>query len=333
MAVNVFPAPAAAATGGTWVRLSSTAQTISKMTRTWAPGLYKFSAFAPTFNASPIATVTFFNGGGSVIATATTIDSDSGSTVNGTEVHVYLSSAATELQIRSTTGGTLVKIEALPLDVYLTGELSQYTTSQTITIPATSDVLIIGAGGNGANADNSARGGGGGGSGYISTFSLAAGSYALVVGAAPGGATTLAGYTANGGSSGSAGAGGNGGSGGGAVNNWGVGHNGGANGANGTSGSAGAGGTGSGVTPPAWAPPSVAGIGGTQTGGGGVGGTAGGFYGGGGGGSHGNGSYSGSVGGSATAGSGGGGGGGSNMAPGNAGGTGGSGAAYVLSWV
>lgn len=203
-----------------------------------------------------------------------------------------------------------------------------YSTTGNITLTDTTNYITIIGGGGGGNSNG--IGGGGGGSGYITSFTRGAGTYALSVGAGgaggsttggAGGVTTFDGQTANGGSGatpgnqgyGVGGAGGS--SGGGGTYNWTAGF-GGINGETGAGGAGGASGAGSGVLQPIWCP---AGVRYTTRG------QAGAFYGGG----NGSGTINGDSGAVKNAAAGTGGGGGAN--DGNqAGGNGGSGAAYIL---
>lgn len=255
-----------------------------------------------------------------------TQDTDSGNTYGVYSEMILNVTNQVGWQVQSNVADTIMVIQKLSFteaaDFF--SVVQTVTTSGTISLAQSASCILLGGGGGGAGGVSYPTGGGGGGAGYQANFSLAAGTYTLVLGAggasnSPGGQSSIGGFTANGGNNGGGFGGGAGGSGGGSGGRGGGnGGGGGANGGNGANNSDNNGGPGSG-----------SGVGltgkmGLTAGGGGGGGYyggAGGLYGGGGGAQAG-------VGGSAGAGAyaaGGGGGGG-----GQAGGTGGPGVFYYL---
>lgn len=295
-------------------------------------GFYTFKFYADTAT-TPTGTVKTYDSSFVLGTTTTTLDRDTGSTANYSEMYLSLTDSTPFVTVSSTSAGYLVA-QKLPEKAGVFAPITVYSTSQTVTITNSSPFVLIGGGGGGGSIGGPVTGVGGGGSGYLQKNTVQPGSYSLVIGAGGaaggaggstgggGGASTFAGYTANGGNPGNAttgdiwsGAnGGNGGSGGGP-------NGGGAGGSNGSNGSNGVGfgGTGSGVTSAAWYP--------TGSGGGSNGngyGNGGGVYGGGGGGWSNSYTYGGGGAGAV------GGGGGGVGNGGNAGGPGGKGALIVF---
>lgn len=316
MAVSIIGGANASANQAVWCTASSPSVLVTKM---FTAGVYRVTALIASAGNTPNVSL-IFTGPTGIISSIDLIDFDSGSATNYTEGVITLSADASGVLI-ATTATVNVGIEKVAdaVNSGATMVLNTYTTSQSITIDNSFfAALAIGGGGNGGTGWT---GGGGGGSGYLaSTYSIAPGTYPLIVGGGGGGTTTFAGMTAAGGNNASGGNGGNGGSGGGGsqYSNGGVGGTGGSNGSAGQAASAVAG-TGSGITKPGWL--TITSVGGTSSEAGGFGG---GFYGGGGG----AGGRYGGTGGSAAAGTGGGGGGGGqgDSAPG----AGGAGALYIL---
>jgi hypothetical protein len=280
----------------------------------------KFTFFSSESAQTPITTVTFSD---LALPTPTTVvhtslDYDSGATSNVSELIVAIPSAAKYILFSPQASYTVyVKAEYTKVSYNPGIAPTRYTASQTVVVTRPSFAVLLGGGGSGWGGSNGF--GSGGGSGYITTGSVAAGSYPLVIGAggpatqnspnSHGGSTTFAGLTALGGrgpsAAANAGAGGAGGSGGGGGANGGP--AGGAGGFNGNSGAASqaGGGAGSGVVAPVFQAATSGG------GGGGLGGGAGGgVYAGGGGGGGAGGNNNGFVGGGGSANGFGGGGGG-----------------------
>jgi hypothetical protein len=270
-------------------------------------------AYSKLGTTTPIISGTFINAGGSFIGTFTTVDTDTGSTANYSEVQVAVPSGTVKISM-TTNSAAFASIEYLKLSLAPTLTPAKYTTSGNIAVPNGATVTLLGGGGGGGGwGGGNTWKFGGGGSGYLTNGSVTAGVYALTIGApgagsgggtgGTGGTTTFSTFSASGGTGGGNGFGGGGGSNGGSP-----GSNGGFNGT-----------PGSGVVPTLFTSVAAdAGIAGQYATGGGV-------YGGGGGGT---GNSAGSAG--SANGSGGGGGGGNASYGGGSGGNGAAGALYVL---
>lgn len=270
-------------------------------------------------------TGSFVNDVNDILGTFTTLDNDTGSTVNYSEVITAVPTGTTKVRL-SSTSPAFVFIQPIQTSPFAPLTAQVYQTSQSITLANSASVALLGGGGSGGSAVNSSRNPGGGGSGFLTHGTINAGTYTLTVGAggpvvggesagASGGATTFSTFNAAGGGGGGFASGASGGSGGGFQGDGGWG------------GNSGAGGTGSGVTPNLFTVTSAnRGIAGPVAG-------AGGLYGGGAGGSNvgNNGGTAISSGASAVSGTGGGGGGAKTWNSATVtGGAGGSGALWVL---
>jgi hypothetical protein len=283
-------------------------------------------------------TGSFTNDANDILGTFTTVESDTGSTVDYSEIITAIPAGATKVRL-SATSPAFVFIRPIQVSPFAPLTAQVYQASQSITLANSASIALLGGGGSGGGGNSSSRNPGGGGSGYLTHGTVNAGTYTLSIGAgAPvtgadsgssGGTSTFSTFNAAGGSGGGFAAGGAGGSGGsagapspGADGGWG-GNSGGS-----TGGGGGAGGAGSGVAPNLFIVTSAnRGITGSQAT------SAGGLYGGGAGGSN-TGNNGGTAiysGGSALPGTGGGGGGGKTWNSASVtGGAGGSGALWVL---
>lgn len=320
-----------ASSGPVWI--SAPASGMYNYTKAMVAGTYRIKVYATGLQATPTATISFTNTAGSVIAQAVAVDSVSNDSYNPSEAIIVVPSAAAGVGI-NTNQAVVVSLE--PIGSVSTGavvNVVSYASSGNITLSTAGKVLLLGGGGSGGGGQSGLDyAGGGGGSGYATVASLAAGTYAAVIGAGgtavganatgnTGGTTTMSTYSALGGLGGKSGnttsiggAGGSGGGGGGRNSGASTG-SGGVNGANGNASTGAIGGVGSNSKLPFWV---AYGNGGTVGGGGGV-------YAGGAGGPN-NGGSSGTAG---TAAAGGGGGGGSNVDATGGGGAGYAGAIYV----
>lgn len=219
------------------------------LTKTFAPGLYKFTAIKTSQDSTPTATATFKNSSGATILEVSLLDLDTSNTLNNAERFIQLTSTAESLYVGSSLN-IYFSVDLITSQIANTStiQVTSYTSNQTVTVPSdVMSVLILGGGGGGATYDSWS---GGGGSGYLTTStSITPGSYALVIGSggspdSSGGTTTFAGLTAAGGGGGysqNGAAGGSGGAGG--------------TGTGGTNGSNGGGwspGAGSGIQLPSW---------------------------------------------------------------------------------
>jgi hypothetical protein len=265
MAISAFPAPAAGGADTIEAVAITVANSAFVINKPGLPGLYEFKAISNTA-ATPTGTIRFLDSNSAEISVFSLLDYDTGSTANESVVvarlEVEFSKIVITLNLVSTVVITSYQTPSAAEQVTITA----FNTTQTVVRTTTNPAILLGGGGGGGRGSNTNTGGGG--SGYIEKFSVAPGTYSLVVGAGGGGegdgsASTFNGLTAAGGSRGTNSAGGAGGSGGGQ----------GTGGANGANGSGAGGGVGSGVTLPFWRAPGVGG--GTHT--------AGGFYAGGGG--------------------------------------------------
>lgn len=207
------------------------------------------TVYGGNFSTSPTVT---FTGTNSVAITATTVTRVSSTQLTVTRP-ASLTATYTPYQVAVFNGsippaqGSIhVKQDPKTLSLVF------YTTSQSITVTGSTQFLMSGGGGGGAGGFFTTNGWNGGGSGYITSGTVSAGTYSLVVGAgglgvpygqttSSGGATTFAGYTANGGAGGDQGGAGGSGAGGGTGLGAGssAGTYGGTNGANGATGIAG----------------------------------------------------------------------------------------------
>jgi hypothetical protein len=332
MAFNVI---GAVETEVVWYKVASGGSAISF----FAPELQnsnfaKFTFFSSTSAATPSVTVTFTSINTPTVASAISVDYDTASSANTSELVMEIPVGSTNVSF-SQQGYDFFVLAEYSTKTYTSSiAVAKYITTQSITLSKTSTVVLLGAGGGGRGGGNQQHGGGGG-SGYITSGTVSPGTYTLTVGAgggsnANGGSTTFAGLTAAGGlastgtSTNDYARGGNGGSGGGGGREYdNLPGSGGVNGGNGGSGGKGVGGIGSGVVPTLFRGEAVAigrvnevGLGGGVYNGG-AGGT---MY------------YGGAQNGLNATGSGGGGGGGAitNVSTTCAGGTGGTGALYVL---
>lgn len=244
-----------------WYEVNST--TARSKDTTFAAGLYTATAIVKSQTASPVVDniiISFYNSSNQEITAQTLVESDTGSTIDSFTKTFLLVEEASYLKIVSPNQDIFFSIQQLS-EGYESQEsvtLNYYTTSQDVTT-SSNDIgwILLGAGGGSYQQGwGGANGSGGGGSGYaVVELSPTDGTYPLVVGtgaaASDGGASTFAGFTANGGTVGAQGGnGGPGGSGGG--RGAGTGSYGGANGESG--GGDANGGAGSGLSLPEWAP-------------------------------------------------------------------------------
>ena len=269
--------------------------------------LASIKVYSKTGLLTAVATGSFLSGAGAVLSGFTTVDTDTGSTVNYSEIQAVIPAGTARISF-STNIPAFVSVEYLKLSIAPTINPTRYSTSGSITVNNSFSFALLGGGGSGGSrTDNSSHRGGGGGSGFLTTGTLAAGTYSFVPAAgAPASTTPSTGGTSNfstfsaaggnggqpGSFNGAGGAGGNGGSGGGgganvnSTSSFGIG---GFNGNGGTGGTT-PNGTGSGVSTGLFtsvAPSGVGSGGGAYAGGSGAGnaggGSANGFGGGGGG--------------------------------------------------
>jgi hypothetical protein len=183
----------------------------------------RFTFYSVASAVTPTNALAFLNSSNGTISSHTPFDLDTGSTANASELVVEIPAAAVAISF-SPMASTLVFVRAEYSAVnYAQGiNVTKYTTSQSITLTKTSSVALIGGGGSGAGGSGFNFAHGGGGSGYITSGSVTAGTYSLVIGSGaggsgssagnPGGSTTFAGLTAAGGSGASSTQGGAGGS-------------------------------------------------------------------------------------------------------------------------
>lgn len=255
MAISSFapPAVAAAVEQEVWYLISTTGTDLM-LPASLNSGLYRLRAYATALNSTPTVSYKLYDSADALVSTTNSVDTDSGSSVNYSEAIVSVPGAGHSMLINTNTAGYITIQKVMTNGAVGVLSLTTYTTSQSITITGTAKCALFGAGG------GAPQGGGGAGSGYLTKFTLGAGTYSLVVGAggspgSNGGQSTFAGYTANGGLAPSGANGGAGGSGGGGAN---YGSSttfaGGKNGANGASSGYGTGGTGSGVARPLYLP-------------------------------------------------------------------------------
>ena len=188
-------------------------------TLTTANQLYDFveslvsGVYTITWNGGGTLNVDFYNGT-TYIGTAT-----------GTSSITYnLAQSATGYKMWNTVGNVSVVISLTALALApVSGVLTTYTTSQTITATGDGYAVLVGGGGGGGGGFSSGVGGGGGGSGgIVGSRIVLTGSLALVIGTGgtggvagtpgtngnPGIASTFAGLTAGGGGGGIQGGGG-----------------------------------------------------------------------------------------------------------------------------
>jgi len=268
----------------------------------------------------------FLNSANSILSTFTTVDTDTGSTANYSEIIAPVPAGATRMRL---TASAPAYVFVQPSQLAPFGPLNAtiFTTSQSITVDSTVSFALLGGGGSGGSrTDNSSHRGGGGGSGYLTSGTVNAGTYTLTIGTgAPGstspttgGTSSFSTFNALGGSpgapgsfNGAGGTGGAGGSGGGQGANINVANSAGSGGINGNNGNPGGAGSGT---------PAVL----FTSGPGGSGGTGGGAYAGG------SGATNGGAGGGSANGAGGGGAGSASSGAPAAGGAGGAGALWIL---
>jgi len=198
MAIEVFPAPAAASS--TPDAMTCTVGTLYEKIQTFTPAIYTV-----TCSSAVVAVVEFYSDSFTVITTATT--------VSGT-VAVNLASTADRIKIYVKSGTSIpvtITKSANSLTNSFSGTLDTITSTGTYTGTSTSGygyVVVVGAGGGGANTGANKGGGGSGGVGV--KIAALTGSMAVTIGAAgvantDGGATTFAGITAGGGLKGTGG--------------------------------------------------------------------------------------------------------------------------------
>jgi hypothetical protein len=312
MAVNLFPAPTLALRNHPDAAIVAAGQDISvriplaatdytlAASSLFGAGIYRIRAYSA--NATSYATLpvlTFQQVDSALVnvgSSFTTTDADSGNTYGYGELMLTVSNQA-GWRVRSSIADTIMLVQRLAFAeaaaVFVDTSVTAVTASQSLALTSPVSCVLFGGGGGGANNSGGPPGGGGGGSGFQTRFSLAAGTYSLVIGAggaavSAGGTSSIGGFTALGGNPGGGFGGGSGGSGGGSGDRSGTGAGaGGANGAAGNNNASnnGSPGGGSGVT--------ITGFMGLTAGAGGApgsSGSAGGFYGGGGGGQIANGS-------------------------------------------
>jgi hypothetical protein len=194
-----------------------------------------------------------------------TQDTDSGNTYGVYSEMILNVTNQVGWQVQSNVADTLMVIQKLSFSEAASffSILQTVTTSQTVTLTQSAACALIGGGGGGAGGNIWPSSGGGAGSGFLNKFNIAAGTYALVIGAggtggpaggsgATGGTSSFGTFTALGGNGAGGFGGASGGSGGGSGTRGGTGSpgGGGTNGGSGGNNSTanGAAGSGSGVT-------------------------------------------------------------------------------------
>jgi hypothetical protein len=266
MAINVYKRQGIQ-DKGEWYDLASTSISyVFPVLNLVDRALVHVKAYSKTGTNTPIITGSFSNEAGSPVGSPfTTVDTDTGSTANFSELIVAVPAGATRINLQASIA-CFAFVQPSQLAPFAPLNPTLFTTSQSITVGDTSPFTLIGGGaGGGGGGTSSYWYSGGGGSGYLTFGSVNAGTYTLTigtggaggnVGGGAGGTSSFStfnalggnpGATASGNGTGATGGSGGSGGGGGANSNTGVAGNGGTNGGNGNGGTGSSGGAGSGV--------------------------------------------------------------------------------------
>jgi hypothetical protein len=297
MAINVFPASLGAGVEK-FSNMIGPSQNVDFPVSDFPTGTYRFRAFSAAGNSTPIVTLNFIKNS-VIIATVSTVDWDTGSTANFSEIITPVTGDYDTVRMLANTNCfvSILKLATFEASINV---ITRYTASQGIVLAKPSTFVAFGGGGGGGAAFY--YGAGGAGSGRFVRGNLAAGPGNIIIGAGGAGSNdgSVGGtggftrvvvggvtHTANGGAGGASadsGGGGAGGSGGGSGAQGATGRGGGGGGTQGNNGGVGlggpAGGTGSGMAVSSLDQQEMQ----FTIGSGGGGGQGGGFYGGGGGG-------------------------------------------------
>ena len=280
MAVSVFSSKGVMDTGE-WYRVDapevSYRYTIANLA---SKDLVEVRGYAQNGLSTPIINIIFTDSSGSNIASYNTVDFDTGSSRNYSQLIVSVPVNAVGIKLGTLSSASFVFIRPFQVTPFPPLTPLKYDFTQGVVISNTAEVAVMGGGGAGGATLSSSGTKGGGGSGYLVHGTVEPGSYTVFVGAgavggtnnaqsASGGTTTFGNITAAGGLGG-ANAGGAGGSGGGGAGSQTSGAAGNPGGFNGNNGGGGNGGAGSGVTANLFTPSNAAYITGGQAAGGGV---------------------------------------------------------------
>jgi hypothetical protein len=190
------------------------------------PGYYMVSLYPQSGPSGTTITGAVVFGTPSGNISVSTVDDDTGSTVNPSRQFVNLPRGATSITTNFGAGvNGIVVVSFVGQTLVTTGtSVTTYTTSQNVSIPSNTvswGAYIIGGGGRGANQGRHSGGGGGGYMTQVTGLSIGSTHFLTVGGGSggtgPGGTTTWGGFSAAGGNSSTGTAGATGGSNGGSA--------------------------------------------------------------------------------------------------------------------
>jgi hypothetical protein len=145
--------------------------------------LVHVKAYSKTATNTPIITGSFSDESGNPVGSPfTTVDTDTGSTANFSELIVAVPVGATRINLQ-TTIACFAFVQPSQLAPFAPLNPTLFTTSQSITVGDTSPFTLLGGGAGGGGAGNASYfHAGGGGSGYLTFGSVNAGTYTLTIG-------------------------------------------------------------------------------------------------------------------------------------------------------